>query len=173
MATSVLANRYIGTGVRLPADRTFELLLCREAQRLVLVSWEGYLTCLEVRQLPTSIEQVVRLGSTDHLAAALAPAPGSALLVATNAGKLVHRLSDGLETASSFKTRGQSLYSTQRREQGTRVVGAAAVGEGDWAAALHGDGQLSLHAVSDLTATGVIPTESELLAFTALSGSSA
>ena len=44
-----------------------------------------------------------------------------------------------------------------------RFVAATPAAEGDYAAALHLDGQLTLHAVKDLFGSGVIPTRSELV----------
>jgi DNA gyrase/topoisomerase IV subunit A len=169
MAQSILANHYIGTGVKQPTDRTFDLMLCRDEDRLVLVSWEGYLTCLETRQLSPSIEPVMRLGATDHLVAAFITGSGRSALVATQIGKTILRLDESLETASSFKTKGQAVFSEQRREKGVRVVGAASVSENDWGVALDREGQLTLHALRDVFATGTIPMQGELSGFTAFS----
>jgi len=41
MADGILQNRYIGLGIHKPPDRTFELLLCKSADRIALVSWEA------------------------------------------------------------------------------------------------------------------------------------
>ena len=163
LAPSILANRFIGTGIRLPADRTFAIALGKKDDRLALVSAEGYLQLLEVPSLPTAIEEVIRLGISDHLVAAFVPQPSGSILLATQTGKLIHRTTGSLEPATSFKTKGQALLSPSRREQGVRIIAAAPAAEGDWAAALHLDGQLSLHAVKGLFGSGVIPTASELV----------
>ncbi len=163
LAPSILANRFIGTGIRLPADRTFAVALGRQEDRLALVSAEGYLQVLDVASLPTAIEDVIRLGVTDHLIAAFIPPPQSSILLSTQVGKLIHRAADDLETATSFKTKGQSLLSPSRREQGVRMIAAAPATDSDWAAALHLDGQLTLHPVKGLFGSGVIPTASELV----------
>ena len=163
LAPSILANHFIGTGIRLPADRTFAIALGKKDDRLALVSAEGYLQLLEVASLPTAIEEVVRLGISDHLVAAFVPPAQGALLLATQTGKLIHRTLEGLELAASFKTKGQALLSPARREKGVRIVAAAPAAEGDYAAALHLDGGLTLHAVKDLFGSGVIPTHSELV----------
>jgi hypothetical protein len=78
----------------------------------------------------------------------------------------VHWTADRLEVASSYRIRGQSLYSASRREQGVRVVAAGSVSPRDWGAALHASGKVSLHAVEDLLRSGALPVEDELLAFT-------
>ncbi|MCU0487055.1 MAG: hypothetical protein MUC85_13200 [Anaerolineales bacterium] len=163
LAPSILANHFIGTGIRVPADRTFEIVLGKKDDRLALVSAEGYLQVLEVRSLPTAIEEVIKLGITDHLVSAFIPPAQGSILVATQTGKLIHRTVDSLETASSFKTKGQALLSPSRREQGVRIIFAAHASDSDFAAALHRDGQLTLHAVKDLFGSGVIPTHSELV----------
>ena len=163
LAPSILANHFIGTGIRLPADRTFAIALGKKNDRLALVSAEGYLQLVEVSSLPTAIEEVIRLGTTDHLVAAFVPQPAGFILLATQVGKLIHRTADSLETAASFKTKGQALLSPARREQGVRIVAALPAAEGDYAAALHLDGKLTLHAVKDLFGSGVIPTASELV----------
>ena len=163
LAPSILANRFIGTGIRLPADRTFAIVLGQKNDRLALVSTEGYLQLLEVASLPTAIEEVIKLGISDHLVAAFVPPAQGALLLVTQAGKLIHRTLDSLETATSFKTKGQALLSPARREQGVRIVAAAPAAEGDYAAALHLDGRLTLHPVKDLFGSGILPTPSELV----------
>ena len=163
LAPSILANHFIGTGIKQPADRTFAVCLSKKDDRLAVVSAEGYLQTLEVRSLPTAIEEVVRLSITDHLVAAFIPDPKAALLFATQTGKLIHRTADSLELAASFKTKGQALLSPGRREQGVRLVAAAPAYETDWAVALHLDGQVTLHAVKELFGSGVLPTKSELV----------
>jgi len=169
LAPSILANHFIGTGIKQRADRTFELALGRKDDRMALVSYEGYLQVLDANSLPTAIEEVMHLGATDHLIAAFILDPGRSLLVATQLGKLIHRTTENMETAVSYKTRGTALISPSRREQGVRVIGAAAAGEADWAIALHLDGRLTFHAIKDLFGSGVVPTQSELVALTVLS----
>jgi hypothetical protein len=163
LAPSILANHFIGTGIRLPADRTFAIALSKKDDHLALVSAEGYLQLLEVSSLPTAIEEVIKLGVSDHLIAAFVPQPKSSILLATQAGKLIHRTADSLETTASFKTKGQSLLSPARREQGIRIVSALSAAASDYAAALHLDGQVTLHPVKDLFGSGIIPTHSELV----------
>ena len=163
LAPSILANRFIGTGIRLPADRTFAITLGKKDDRLALVSAEGYLQLLEAASLPTAIEEVLRLSNTDHLVSAFVAQPADSILFATQGGKLIHRTADSLELAASFKTKGQPLLSPARREQGVRIIAAAPAAATDWAAALHLDGQVALHAVKELFGSGVIPTQSELV----------
>jgi hypothetical protein len=165
LAQSILANHYIGSGVNQPADKTFELALCGSQDRLVLVSAEGFLVCLEAGQLPYNIEEVLRLGTTDHLVSAFILPPGGSILVMTQVGKAIYRTADGLEAVSSFRTKGQAVLSAQRRQQGVRVISATAVSEIGWGVALHQDGAFTMHTISDLLGKGVIPTTSHLLAF--------
>ena len=168
MAQSILANHYIGTGIKSAPDQTFELALCGNADRLALVSREGYLLCLSAKDLPFAVEEVMRLGNSDHLVAALVLPPRASLLIMTQIGKVIHRADESLEIAPSLRSKGQPVFSPSRREQGVRVVGAAAVNEDDWGVALHRDGQLSLHAVKDLFGSGALDVHGELLAFAGL-----
>jgi len=166
MGQTILANHYIGAGVRLPPDQTFKLLLCANDSLLALATFEGYVQCVGVKNLPPSVEEALRLESSDHLVDAFTPISGQDILAITQPGKAVHWTAERLEVGSSYRTRGQALFSASRREQGVRVVAAASVNPDDWGAALHRSGRLSLHAVEDILRSGALPVEDELLAFT-------
>jgi DNA gyrase/topoisomerase IV subunit A len=165
LADSILSNRYIGTGIKQPADQTFELLLCQNEDRLTLVSLEGYVLSVEVSAFPSSIEEAMRLGQGDHLVSAFLSPKDHAALVMTNIAKAIHRTDEFLESAAGYRQRGKGIYSQQRREEGIRVVGAGMVDEQDWGFALHQDGSITLHAISDLLGSGAIQTRDKLLAF--------
>ena len=167
MAQSILVNHYIGVGTILPVDRTFEITLCGKDERLVLLSREGYSMCVEVKGLPFSVEEVMRLEATDHLITVCINRPGKALLVMTQIGKVVQIQDEEMEPASSLHTKGKPVFSRQRRESGVRVVGVAQVSEEDWGVALHGDGHITAHGVSVLLGKGILPTQNEILTFTA------
>ncbi len=169
LAPSILNKHYIGTGAVIPGDRTHTLALGGKDDRLVLVSREGFLLSLDVRDLPFSPEEAFRLGATDLLASVFTSAAGRSILVMTQLGKLVHWTEDRLETVHALKSKGQPLFSAQRRERGVRVVGAAAVREDDWGLALHRDGRITAHAVRTLIDSGALPDESELADFTTIS----
>lgn len=176
MTQSILANHYIGSGVKISTDRTFALALSGKDDRLALVTKEGYLQCLDVLRLPFSVEQALNLGATDHLVAAF-PIAGAgsehsqaeprSVVVMTQLGKAVHWLESDIETAASTKVRGQAVFSAQRRGQGTRVVGAAALRPDDWLAGLDNGGDLWLYPAKDLLDRGTLPVQGELLAFAA------
>jgi DNA gyrase/topoisomerase IV subunit A len=155
-----LGKSYIGMGIKSPPDKTCDLVFSGTNERLVLVSKEGYLICLAIDPLPTTIEEVLRLSITDHIIAAFTVPTGGAsetsLLFITQSGKIIQRHPDWLGTASSFKTKGQSIYSQERREAGVRLVGAALVKDEDWAIALRSDGQLALRKVGDLIRSGTL-----------------
>jgi len=160
--TSHLAEGYIGTGVKLPADRTFGLTFATKDDLFVMVSQEGFVFSMPAEQLPSAIEEVIHLGITDHIVSVFTAGQKPSLLFVTRSGKAVHRDVSWLEPATSFKTRGQPLLSKERREAGTRIAGAAPVGDGDWGAFLHGDGRLTAHLLSDLLASGsVLPGQTE------------
>lgn len=166
MAASILSQQYIGTGTVLPVDKIFAMLLGNKDSRIALVSHEGRLLCLEAGRMPFSVEEAMRLEPTDHLVAAALLPEGKTLLAMTQIGKVVALEGDDLPVAQSLRTKGQAIFSSQRRASGVRVVAAAAVGEADWAAALHADGQISLHSAGALLGRGTLPTHGDLLAFT-------
>ena len=168
-----LGKSYIGTGIKSPPDKTCELVFSGKNERLVLVSKEGFLVCLEVDPLPTTIEEVLRLSITDHIIAAFTVPPGdpfeTSLLFITQNGKIIHRHPDWLDTVSSFKTKGQSIFSQERREAGVRLVGAALTRNENWGIALRSDGQLTFRKVSELMGSGTLLSgepDISLLSFT-------
>ncbi len=170
MAQSILSNHYLGAGVRQPPDEAFDLALCAKDDQFVLVSSQGYLVSLDIQQLPYSVVEAIRLEPYDYIMAAFVPSPGRSLLVMTQTGKIVHRTTDSLDASAPQKKKGLSLYSQSRRDAGVRVVGAAAVGEKDWAASLHSDGGLFLHRIETILKAGAIDAHGSVLAFTAGAG---
>jgi DNA gyrase/topoisomerase IV subunit A len=165
MAQSILANHYIGSGVKLPLDRTFSICLSGKEDQHILVSHEGYLIRLEMNRISSSIEEAIRLGPSDHLVSSFIFRPGSSILIMTQIGKALQITEDRLELAGSLKTKGQTVFSAQRRGQGVRVAGTGSVGEQDWAAGLHRDGQIKLYSCGEIFASGRLPEGSELLSF--------
>jgi DNA gyrase/topoisomerase IV subunit A len=155
-----IGKSYIGTGIKSPPDKTCELVFSGKSERIVLVSKEGFLICFEVDPLPTTIEEVMRLSITDHIIAAFTIPAGdpleSSLLFITQNGKIIQRHPDWLDTASSFKTRGQSIISQERREAGVKLVGAALAIDKDWGLALCNDGQLISRKIGELIGSGTV-----------------
>ena len=158
--TSFLANhiaeKYVGTGVKLPADKTFGLTFSNKNDLFVMVSQEGYIFSMPVGGLPVAIEEVVHLGITDHIVSAFISGGKPSILFITQNGKAVHREVSWLEPASTFKTHGQALLSKERREAGIRIVGASAVDETDWGVILSSDGTLTTYQLGELLAAGSI-----------------
>jgi DNA gyrase/topoisomerase IV subunit A len=152
--TSHLRENYIGSGVKLPADKTCGLTLANKDDLFVMVSQEGYIFSMQAERLPTGIEEVIRLGITDHIVSTFMVNEEPAILFITQNGKAVHRETSWLEQANSFKSKGQSILTTERREAGIRIVGAAPVDETDWGIFLSEDGLLSVTKIQDLLATG-------------------
>ena len=155
--TSHLAEDYIGTGVKLPADRTCGLTFSNKDALFVLVSQEGYIFSMQAERLPTAIEEVLRLGITDHIVSAFTVNQEPSVLFITQNGKAVHRETNWLEPANSFKSRGQPILSKERREAGIRIVGAAPVDETDWGVFLQSDGSLNAYPLKSLLETGSLP----------------
>jgi hypothetical protein len=69
-------------------------------------------------------------------------------------GKAVYRDIQWLDQANTFRTQGQPIFSKARRDSGTWIVGAAAVEEKDWGAALTSSGALRIFQVRDLFENG-------------------
>lgn len=162
-----IRDGYIGTGVKAKTDQTFELIFTGSEDKLVLASREGFVAIQPVERLPLSIEEIFRLGPVDHVAAAFATGGKDYFLVITQNGKVIHRELSWLETPGALKTRGQPVFSRERREAGVRVVSAAAVGEQDWGAALDSTGRLSVFPINELIAAGAVNTSgAEVAGFT-------
>jgi DNA gyrase/topoisomerase IV subunit A len=155
-----LGKSYIGTGIKSTPDKTCELVLCHKADRLVLVSKEGFLQCIEVDPLPSTIEEVIRLGITDHIITTFATDQDllvdHSLVFITKNGKVIQRKPDWIELANSFKTKGQAVFSQERREAGVRLVATALVKEDAWGVALHSDGGLVCHQVRHIIDSGTL-----------------
>jgi DNA gyrase/topoisomerase IV subunit A len=154
---SHVTEKYIGSGVKLPADRTCSLTLANKNDLFVMVSQEGFIFSLQVDRLPVAIEEVIRLGITDHIVAAFVVGEKPSIIFITQNGKAVNRDAGWLLQASSFKSKGQPLLSKERRQGGTRIVGAAPVGDGYWGVFLHSDGELTAYNLHELLAAGSIP----------------
>jgi DNA gyrase/topoisomerase IV subunit A len=157
---SYLLKSYIGTGIRSSPDKTCELVLAMDKSLLLLVSKEGFIVCIEMDPLPTTIEEVVRLNITDHIITAFTAPMGNtptlSLLFVTQNGKVIQRQLDWLDVAGSYKTRGQSVFSQERRDAGIRLAGAVMANEEDWGIILQSDGKLICHQVRDLIRTGTL-----------------
>jgi DNA gyrase/topoisomerase IV subunit A len=169
LAPSIMENLYIGRGAKLPGDQTMDVLLGRDADRYILLSEEGYLGSIPTEMLSFAVVEAMRLNATDHLVGAFTIQPEQSLLVMTQVGKAIHRTAESIENAEALNRKGKALYSTSRREQGVRVVGAGPVQLDDWGLALHRNGTLTIHAVSSILYSGTLSAEDELLSFIAFS----
>lgn len=154
--TSHLEENYIGTGVKLPADKTCGLTFANQDGLFVMVSQEGYIFSMPPERLPTAIEEVIHLGISDHIVSAFMMTKEPSILFITQNGKAVNRDSSWLEPANSFKSRGQPLLSKERREAGVRIVGASPVEEDAWGLFLLADGTLAAYALKDLLSAGSV-----------------
>ncbi len=156
--TAHLEEDYIGSGVKLRADKTCGLTFANQDDLFVMVSQEGYIFSMQAERLPTAIEEVIHLGITDHIVATFVASQKPSVLFITQNGKAVHRDTSWLEPASSFKSKGQAILSKERRQAGIRIVGAAPVEAADWGIFLDMDGTLSAHRLNDLLARGSVVT---------------
>lgn len=177
---SYISKDYIGAGVKLPADRTCALTLCRESDLFCMVSREGFCFSIPAPDLPFAVEEALRLGTADHIVDTFAlPASeeasaGISILALTRTGKLISRLPSWLEPARSFKSHGQPLFSKERRISGVRVAAAVPARAEDWGLALWSDGRVTAHKIADLSGSGALPAglgSTELVEFAVLSQS--
>ncbi len=152
---------FVGTGVKLPADKTCSFTFCGKTGLFVLVSQEGFLFCMDIEKLPVTIEEALRLNATDHIVAALVTGQKPSLLAVTQGGQVIHREVGWLEPISAFRSRGQPLFSRERRAAGVRLVGAAAVDEADWGLSLRSAGCFTAHRMADLFASGSLLEEKD------------
>jgi DNA gyrase/topoisomerase IV subunit A len=149
-----LAKDYVGSGVKLQSDKTCNLTLCEHNDLFVMVSREGHVLSIAASRLPMTIEQAIRLGPDDHIITSFIQGQKPAVLFITQNGKAIHRETSWLEEANSLKTRGQPIFSRERRETGARVVAAAPLSERDWGVSLQANGEFTAHQIADLFTNG-------------------
>lgn len=151
---SHVAKNFIGTGVKQKPDRTAGLGFCMKDEVFVLVSREGWLASKPVSEMSFTADETLKLSATDHIVCGFSVAKKNSLAVITQNGKVVIREVGWLEKLVSSKSRGQPVFSQARRDAGIRVIGAAAVNEQDWGAALGDDGIVTAYRINDLSASG-------------------
>jgi DNA gyrase/topoisomerase IV subunit A len=154
--TAHLEEDYIGSGVKVRADKTCGITFTNPGDLFVMVSQLGYIFSMQAERLPIAIEEVLQLGNTDHIVSKFNQGKKPSLVFVTENGKAVHRDTTWLEPANTFKSRGQSILSKERRTAGMRIVAAAAVEETDWGAILLGDGSLAIQQVKQMIAAGSV-----------------
>jgi DNA gyrase/topoisomerase IV subunit A len=154
--TAHLEEDYIGSGVKVRADKTCGITFTNPGDLFVMVSQLGYIFSMQAERLPIAIEEVLQLGNTDHIVSKFNQGKKPSLVFVTENGKAVHRDTTWLEPANTFKSRGQSILSKERRTAGMRIVAAAAVDETDWGAILQGDGNLTIQQVRQMIAAGSV-----------------
>jgi hypothetical protein len=162
---SYILKDYIGSGTKLPSDRTCAMAFGGDDDLFVMASREGFFFSMPLERLPFSVEEALRLGVSDHIVGAFTVNPNSppggrlpSILAVTQNGKVVTREVSWLEPAKSFKSHGQPVFSKDRRLSGVRVVAAALANEADWGLALSRDGRITAHRVADLIGSGALPT---------------
>jgi DNA gyrase/topoisomerase IV subunit A len=166
--TAHLEEDYIGSGVKVRADKTCGLTFANPDDLFVMVSQDGNIFSMQAEKLPSAIEEVIQLGVTDHIVSTFIIGQKPSLALITKNGKVVHRDIAWLEPANSFKSKGQAILSKARREAGVRIVGAAPVEEKDWGVVLQSDGRLVIHQLEQMLATGSVASarpENQVLGF--------
>ena len=85
------------------------------------------------------------------------------MLFITQTGKVIQRDSDSLELSKSPLSKGLSLISPARLEQGVRFIGAASVGDMDRIAVLDAKGNLGVHLAESIGGAGSIEADGLIL----------
>ena len=163
MAQSILGNHYIGKGALQKSDQPFDLMLCREQDIAIFVTYEGKVIALDVDDLSYAIEERIRLSATDYVIASFIARPESQLLCVTQTGKVIQRESKSIEASKSSTAKGQALIPPSRLGQGVRFMGAATVQDGDQVVVLDATGRLRSLEAESMTGAGSIEAEGLIL----------
>jgi DNA gyrase/topoisomerase IV subunit A len=163
MAQTILGGHYIGKGALGKSDQPFDLALCGAHERFAFVTYEGKLLGLDVDDLSYTVEERIKMSTTDYVIASFSPRPEDALIFVTQTGKVLHRERDMLAPSKSPSAKGQALISAARLEQGVRFMGAAAVQAGDRVAVLDASGRINVYEAGAIMGSGSIGTGSLVL----------
>lgn len=163
MAQSILNNHYIGKGALQKSDQPLDLMLCREKDIAIFVTYEGKVIAFDVDDLSYTIEERSRLSATDYVIASFIAQPESQLLCVTQTGKVIHRESKSIDTSKSSTAKGKALIPPSRLEKGVRFVGAAAVQDGDQVAVLDATGRLRILEAETMIGAGSIEADGLVL----------
>jgi len=163
IAQSVLGNHYIGKGALRKSDQPFDLMLCKQQDTAMFVTYEGKVIALAVDDLSYAIEERIRLSATDYVIASFIAQPESQLLCITQTGKVIHRESKSFDTSKSSTAKGQGLIPPSRLDQGVRFMGAAAVQDGDHVAVLDATGRLRTLEAGSMIGAGSIEADGLIL----------
>lgn len=151
-----LTRKFIGTGIKARPDRSCALAFASKEDRLILASREGFLVNINMEQVGYTAEEVLKLGTTDHIVSAFVLGNKKSVSVVTTNGKVIQRDSGWLEPADTFRTKGQAIFSQSRREAGIRCAGAAAVDETDLGILLLSNGEIQVLPMNELLTAGAV-----------------
>lgn len=163
MAQSILGNHYIGKGALQKSDQPFDLMLCREQDIAMFVTYEGKVIALDVDDLSYAIEERIRLSATDYVISSFIAPADATLLCVTQNGKVIQRESKSIDTSKSSTAKGQALIPPSRLGQGVRFMGAAAVQDGDQVLVLDATGRLRILETDSMTGAGSIEADGLIL----------
>jgi len=151
-----VANGNVGKGVVSPVDQTCEMILCDEADLLVMVSYEGSVGITPVSSLPSTIHEVFRQKPSDYVITAFIKGDRSAFMAVTQNGMIFNREAAWLAQGEDGKTKNRTILSKARLESGLRIVGADTVNNDDRAITLTSDGSLRLSNVAEMLRAGAL-----------------
>ena len=127
--TSHVEEEYIGTGVKIPADKTCGLTFANKDDQFALISQEGYIFSMPAERLPTAIEEVIRLGITDHIVASFVVSKKPSIIIhhperqgGASRGKLARngKLIQDERPGNPFQREARSRHADRRCSPGGR-----------------------------------------------------
>lgn len=154
ISEKIITSKFLGRGVVLKNDQSFELMLANKNEILVLVTYEGRLVCLDIEALSYSAEERVHLSFSDYVVAAYVLHSKENIVCVTQNGKVIQREFSALELSKSSNSRGQALISTQRLEQGVRFAGSVPFTSGTYIAMLESTGRVGFYSVDLMCQSG-------------------
>lgn len=152
---SYVAKDNIGTGVKAATDETFGVVLCCAGETLVLVSREGELMALNTDHAPVAIQEMFKLGATDHVVSAFVLNKGDEIALMNSESNLYRYLPSWLGEGAPEQPIKRALFSKLKRAEGLRVVSACPAVETDWGLALTSDGRIISFPLEKATSSGV------------------
>lgn len=152
---SYVAKDNIGTGVKAATDETFGVVLCGAGETLVLVSREGELMALNTDHAPVAIQEMFKLGATDHVVSAFVLNSGKEIALVNSEGAVYRYLPGWLGEGAPEQPIKRALFSKLKRAEGLRVVSACAAVKTDWGLVLTGDGRIISFPLEKATSSGI------------------
>ena len=152
---SYVTKDNIGTGIKAPNDETFGVVLCNARETLVLVSREGELLALNTEHAPVAIQEIFKLGATDHIVSAFILGREREIALMCCDGTVYRYAPSWLGEQAPEQPIKRALFSKLKRAEGIRVAAVGAAAKTDWGLALAGDGRIVSFPLEKVTSSGI------------------